>query len=132
MCLISSELGAMATVKDSDKCLCDRRFQYFAGLDDDPTCLGSLDELVFGCFGELAPTRPDTNKAGISFRIRQWDSETHETHKDCDNELLNDNTHPARPDLSLERRAFVHHRQSPSLTNLIKNFVDKGNSLQIN
>jgi 3-dehydroquinate synthase len=31
-----------------------------------------------------------TGKAGMSFRISEWDSETHETHKDCDKLLLAD------------------------------------------
>ncbi len=36
------------------------------------------------------------NKAGMSFRINEWDSETHETHKDCDSILLHDKNPPIR------------------------------------
>ena len=46
-----------------------------------------FDRLIWG----PPAGRADTNKAGMSFRINDWDSETHETHKDCDKYLLCDN-----------------------------------------
>jgi 3-dehydroquinate synthase len=37
-----------------------------------------------------------TNKAGMSFTINKWDSETHATHKDCDSILPYDKNPPIR------------------------------------
>jgi hypothetical protein len=38
-----------------------------------------------------------SNKAGMCFEINDWDSETHETHKDCDNRYTNDNRRGNEP-----------------------------------
>ena len=46
---------------------------------------GPLGELDWAVSARVAPPGVDTSKAGMCFRIRDWDSETHKTHKDCDN-----------------------------------------------
>ncbi|HXJ94800.1 MAG TPA: 3-dehydroquinate synthase family protein [Terriglobia bacterium] len=59
-----------------------------------------------------------TNRAGMSFRIRDWDSETHEAHKDCDSILLYNKNTPIRarrgPNAQLnESRGRSRHRAHP-------------------
>jgi hypothetical protein len=54
--------------------------------------------------GYLREAMPGTNKAGMSFRIRGWDSETHETHKDCDKQLLHGNFNSAGAHLPNQKR----------------------------
>lgn len=43
-----------------------------------------LANRVLGVSARVAPLALETSKAGMFFRISDWDSEAHETHKDYD------------------------------------------------